>query len=980
MYPNKEEAMDKIRKLSIDLETYSPEDLAKCGVYKYAENPAFGILLFGVSANDGPVIVYDIACGEEPPDEILEALTNNSVEKWAYNASFERVCLSVWLRRHHPGFFKGYGAPDDAVRGYLDPTGWKCSRIWGAYNGLPLSLEKIGTVLGFEQQKLKEGKDLIRYFCSPCKPTKVNGGRTRNLPADAPDKWELFKKYNQRDVEVEMQIQQRLKNYPVPDFVWDEYHIDQTINDRGILCDTEVVGNAIKIDALTKADLMQQLQRLTGLENPNSVAQMKDWLSRTGVEMESLGKKEVAALLKEDIPEHVKQVLRLRQMLAKSSVKKYQAMQTAMCSDHRCRGMFQFYGANRSGRFAGRIVQLQNLPQNHLPDLEEARDLVRAGNYAALDLLYDSVPQVLSELIRTAFIPKPGMKFVVSDYSSIEARVLAYLAGETHTIESFARGEDLYCATASAMFHKPVVKHGINGELRQKGKIATLACIAEGQLVLTNHGLIPIERVTTDDLVWDGEQFVHHDGVVCRGVKEVITYEGLTATKDHLVWVSGEPWPVRFGDAAACGSHLVKTGNGRTPVRLGEDNLPGETLVREMEPLLRADAVHGVRINPVAESEQPDYREVKWLSALLATSADPSLARSETDGCQAALHESKRPGICQLWWAWDFLLLLFYPGSWPVSHRYFRPSGQGSADRSDQYKRELRKGEYPLCFSVGEQPEQTLDRTDEIRADLLALLLSGRDPETVLRRNTGRDHSGRGNSCVRETEELEEHPRTARVYDIRNAGRYHRFTVSGCLVHNCGYGGSVGALKAMGALDMGLTEDELQPIVTAWREANPHIVKYWWDIDAAVMKAVKLHLPSQVGAISIYYQSGMLFIKLPSGRRLSYVQPRIGQNQYGNDCVTYMGIDQQHWERIESYGPKFVENIVQGVARDILCFAMKNLRDRFIVGHVHDELIIEVPMDASMQEICDIMGQTPDWMPGMLLRADGYECRFYQKD
>ena len=663
--------MDNIRKLSIDLETYSPEDLKKCGVYRYSESPEFAILLFGVSVNDGPVTVYDIASDEEPPDEILEALTDNSVEKWAYNASFERVCLSVWLRRHHPGFFKGYGAPDDSVKGYLDPTGWKCSRIWGAYNGLPLSLEMIGTVLGFEQQKMKEGKDLIRYFCSPCKPTKVNGGRTRNLPSDAPDKWALFKKYNQRDVEVEMQIQHRLRNYPVPDSVWDEYHIDQTINDRGILCDIAVVENAIKIDALTKTDLMQKLQRLTGLENPNSVAQMKDWLAKNGVHIDSLGKKEVSALLQKDIPDYVKRVLRFRQMLAKSSVKKYQAMQNAMCLDHRCRGMFQFYGANRSGRFAGRIVQLQNLPQNHLPDLEQARNLVRQNNYAALETLYDNVPQVLSELIRTAFIPKPGMKFVVSDYSSIEARVLAYLAGEKHTIESFARGEDLYCATASAMFHKPVVKHGINGELRQKGKIATLAC---------------------------------------------------------------------------------------------------------------------------------------------------------------------------------------------------------------------------------------------------------------------------------------------------------------------GYGGSVGALKAMGTLDMGLKEEELQPIVTAWREANPHIVKYWWNVDAAVMKAVRLHPPYQVGSIYIYYQSGMLFIKLPSGRRLSYVQPRIGQNQFGNDCVTYMGIDQQHWSRIESYGPKFVENIVQGVARDILCFAMKNLRDRFIVGHVHDELIIEVPKETNMQEICDIMGQTPDWMPGLLLRADGYECIFYQKD
>ena len=972
--------MDKIKKLSIDLETYSPEDLKKCGVYRYSENPEFTILLFGVSVNDGPVTVYDVACGNEPPDEILEALTDNSIEKWAYNASFERVCLSVWLRRHHPGFFKGYGAPDDSIKGYLDPTGWKCSRIWGAYNGLPLSLEMIGAVLGFEQQKLKEGKDLIRYFCSPCKPTKVNGGRTRNLPADAPDKWELFKKYNKRDVEVEMQIQHRLRNYPVPDFVWDEYHIDQTINDRGILCDTAVMENAIKIDALTKADLMQQLQRLTGLENPNSVVQMKDWLVRQGVAIGSLGKKEVATLLQKDLPDNIRSALGLRQRLAKSSVKKYQAMQNAMCLDHRCRGMFQFYGANRSGRFAGRIVQLQNLPQNHLPDLEQARNLVRQNNYTALEMLYDNVPQVLSELIRTAFIAKPGMKFVVSDYSSIEARVLAYLAGERHTIESFARGEDLYCATASAMFHKPVVKHGINGELRQKGKIATLACIAEGQMVLTNHGLIPIERVTTNDLVWDGEQFVHHDGVVCRGVKEVITYDGLTATRDHLVWIYGEPEPVQFGKAASSGTHLIKTGNGRTPVRLGENYISRETLVEELEPLLYPDPMHRLRKHPVARAEQPDIREIKGLSALLSAPEDSTLAGSETHRSQAALHKSERSRICQLRWPWDFVLLLLCLGGGHVPDRYLRPSRQGTSNRQSRYKRKLRDREYPLCQLSGEQPEQADNCADEIRADLLALFLSGCDPEVVLRGDTGRNHSGCGDGSVRETEELEKHPSTARVYDIRNAGGHHRFTVSGCLVHNCGYGGSVGAIKAMGALDMGLKEEELQPIVTAWREANPHIVKYWWDIDAAVIKAVKLHLPTQVGLVYIYYQSGMLFIKLPSGRRLSYVQPRISQNQFGNDCVTYMGIDQQHWKRIESYGPKFVENIVQGVARDILCFAMKNLRDRFIVGHVHDELIIEVPMETNMQEICDIMGRTPDWMPGLLLRADGYECMFYQKD
>ena len=785
--------MRKIYKISADIETFSEKDLKKTGVYPYAEDPSFEILLFGVAVNDGPVRVYDIANGEEPPDDILEALTDNSVEKWAYNASFERVCLSTWLRHHHPGFFKGYGAPDDAVSHYLDPAGWKCSRVWGAYNGLPMSLDAIGSALGFEQQKLKEGKDLVRYFCSPCKPTKANGGRTRNRPADAPDKWELFKKYNQRDVEVEMQIQQRLKNYPVPDFVWDEYHIDQRINDRGILCDTSVVENAIRIDAMTKESLMQQLQQLAGLENPNSVTQMKDWLAGRGVVIESLGKKEVAALLKGDLPDDVRRVLELRLMLAKSSVKKYTAMQTAMCSDHRCRGMFRFYGASRSGRFASAIIQIQNLVRNEMPDLEQARDLVKTGNMDALSLLYDNISQVLSELIRTAFIPRPGYKFVVSDYSSIEARVLAYLAGETHTIESFAKGEDLYCATASAMFGVPVVKHGINGELRQKGKIATLACIAEGQLVSTNHGLIPIEKVTTDDLVWDGEHFVSHDGVIFKDRRPVITFQGLTATPDHLVFVEGNQNPI-----------------------------------------------------PLAEAAQSDC-------ALL---------------------------------------------------------GSGLPDQAPS---------------------------------------GGQDPHL------------------------------AAVYDIVNAGPYHRFTVSGHLVHNCGYGGSVGALKAMGALDQGLTEDELQPIVDAWREANPHIVRYWWDVDAAVKKAVCQHSSSDVGAVHIYYQSGMLFIRLPSGRQLAYVQPRIGTNRFGSDCITYMGIDQQHWSRIESYGPKFVENIVQAVARDILCYAMKNLRDRFIVGHVHDELIIEVPQDASMQEICDIMGQTPPWAPGLQIRADGYECPFYMK-
>ena len=654
--------MTKIEMLSIDLETRSSVDISKAGVYKYAESPDFDILLFGVSVNGGPVIVYDLACGDVIPDEILAALSDPSVIKWAYNASFERICISIWLRRNYPQFFNG---------DYLAPSSWKCSMVWAAYNGLPFGLERVGAALGLEQQKLKEGRDLIRYFCNPCKPTKSNGGRTWNLPEHAPEKWELFKKYNQRDVEVEMQIQERLQNYPVPDFVWDEYHLDQDINDRGIMIDRELVEQAIKIDEISNADLTTQMQKLTDLENPNSVMQLKGFLSERGIEAESLGKKDVAEMIKTAPPE-LSEILQLRLQLAKSSVKKYQAMQNAACDDDRCRGMFQFYGASRSGRWAGRLIQLQNLPQNHLPDLEQARALVKAGDYEMVKMLYGNVPQILSELIRTAFIPAPGYRFIVSDFSAIEARVLSYLAGETWRSDVFKNNGDIYCASASQMFGVPVEKHGVNGHLRQKGKIAELAL---------------------------------------------------------------------------------------------------------------------------------------------------------------------------------------------------------------------------------------------------------------------------------------------------------------------GYGGSVGALKAMGALDMGLSEDELQPLVSMWRESNPRIVQYWWKVDTAVKTAIKEHVPTQVGSVRFFWKSGMLFIELPSGRRLAYVKPRIGENQFGGESITYMGTDaQKKWSRIESYGPKFTENIVQAISRDILAYAMNTLKDYRIVGHVHDEVIIETSPEVSVSDVCELMGQTPPWVPGLLLRADGYECSFYKKD
>lgn len=659
-----------IKKISIDLETYSSVPI-KYGVYPYAESPDAEILLFGYSINDESVIVIDVANGEEIPDYILKALTDDSVIKWAFNASFERIFLSYWLKRNYPECFKSYSIPEDSVGNYLNPSSWKCSMIWSAYMGLPLSLEGVGAVLGLEEQKLKEGKDLIRYFCVPCKPTKINGGRTRNMPSDAPDKWELFKKYNKRDVEVEMSIQQKLSRFPVPDSVWDEYHIDQEINDRGILLDMDVVTNAIKFDAFSKARLMGTLKDKTELENPNSVTQMKDWLFSKGMETDSLDKKAVLELLK-TVPSDVADVLKLRQQLAKSSVKKYQAMQNSVCADGRARGMFQFYGANRSGRWAGRIIQLQNLPQNHMTYLEDARNIVKSGDYELMNMLYDDVPDVLSQLIRTAFIPKPGYKFCVSDFSAIEARVIAFLAKENWRMKVFKENGDIYCASASAMFHVPVEKHGVNGHLRQKGKIAELAL---------------------------------------------------------------------------------------------------------------------------------------------------------------------------------------------------------------------------------------------------------------------------------------------------------------------GYGGSVGALTAMGALDMGLSEDELQPLVDSWRASNPNIVQFWWDVDRCVKTAIKQRTATETHGIRFVYQSGMLFIILPSGRRLCYVKPKIGENKFGGESVTYVGVGtNKKWERIESYGPKFVENIVQAISRDILCHAMRTLSHCFIVGHVHDELIIETPIDADLNTICAQMSRTPNWIDGLLLRADGYETTFYKKD
>ena len=960
----------------IDLETKSDIDIAKSGVYRYADSPYFDILLFTYSVDDAPVQVVDLACGEQLPEEILNALTDDRIQKHAFNASFERVCLSVWLRRNYPECFISYGLPEDTCGNYLSPKAWRCTMVAAAYLGLPLSLASVGAVLQLQQQKMSEGKALIRYFCVPY--DTVNGVPQFHTPADSPEKWNVFRAYNKRDVETEQAIEQKIARFPVPEFVWQEYALDQSINDRGIQLDLQLVQQAIRMDTLTKDKLLHLLKNLTDLDNPNSVQQMKQWLAEHGLELESLGKKEVQEQLK-TAPPDLRDVLLLRQQVSKSSVKKYQAMQNAVCSDGRARGMFQFYGANRTGREAGRIIQLQNLPQNHLPDLEDARELVKSGDLEAVELLYEDVPDTLSQLIRTAFVPKPGYQFLVADFSAIEARVIAWLAGETWRMQAFADGKDIYCASASKIFGVPVVKHGINGHLRQKGKVAELACIAEGQLVLTDHGLVPIEKVTTDDLLWDGEQWVHHEGVIYKGKREVITYEGLTATPDHLVWIEGQSQPIQFGIAASCGSHLVQTGDGGKAIRLGENYQCGKTLEQNMESLLCVDRMHRMQLEAVDIAFQPFMWKIKWLSEMFSAQKNSALARKKTNRSKATLRKSERCRIFQLRCKRNSVRLSICDSSRFVSDKQVWRTRTDNGNRQDRRQWKLCSGKSQVCYPCRKQSEQANDRLNTVRAKLLALCVQYHYSKIIQRNDTRRNYSGCRKCSCGEKKMLETHSHTARLYDIQNAGRHHRFTVSGKLVHNCGYGGSVGAMKAMGG--SGMSDAELKQIVTDWRTASPHIVQLWWDVENAAIKAVRDKTETETHGIHFSYESGFLFIRLLSGRRLAYVKPRIGENRFGGDSITYEGIGTgRKWERLETYSGKLVENIVQATARDLLFYSMQTLSQYFIVGHIHDEMIIECPKDTKLDEICQQMARTPDWAKGLLLRADGYECSFYKKD
>ena len=964
--------------ITIDIETKSDKDISKCGVYAYTDTPYFDILLFAYSIDGQPVQVVDTANGEEIPENVLAVLADENMIKRAFNCNFERICLSKYLRKNYPQYFQSYSTNEDTVGDFLNPESWHCSMIHARTLGLPSSLAEIGKVLGIEQQKMTEGKALIKFFCVPY--DTIDGVPQFHSPTDYPDKWEIFKAYNKRDVEAELEIDRRLSRFPVPDFLWKEFYLDQEINDRGILVDMQLADKAISLDAEAKEELTSEMKRLTGVENPNSVYQLLDWLETQGYKSDSLGKTQVQELIK-TAKDPVKSVLQMRLQLSKSSVKKYTAMKNTACSDNRARGMFSFYGASRTGRWAGRNVQLQNLPQNHLPDLTEARELVKYGSFDSVQMLYDDVPDTLSQLIRTAFIPRQGMKFIVADFSAIEARVIAWLADEEWRMNTFANGEDIYCASASKMFGVPVVKHGKNGHLRQKGKVAELACIAEGQLVLTNHGLIPIEKVTTNDLLWDGENWVHHEGVIYKGEREVITYEGLTATPDHLVWVEGQSKSIQFGIAAACGTHLVQTGNGREAIRLGENNQCRKTLEQSYESLLCTNGMYRMQINSVDTSIKPDKWQIKRLSAMLTAKANSSMVRQKTDCCEATLSEFQRRRLFKLWCKRNKVLFFICNCGGLVSYCKIRDSRQRNGNRQNRRQWRLRSRKFEICKTYREQLKQANYCINAIRSSILALCLFNCNQKAVKWDDTRRSNSRCRRCCCKQEKVLETNIRKARLYDIRNAGRHHRFTVSGKLVHNCGYGGSVGAMKAMGADSLGLSDAELKQIVTDWREASPHITELWWAVDKAVKKAIKEKTATETHRLKFSYEAGFLFIELPSGRRLAYAKPRIGENQFGGESVTYMGINaQKKWDRLESYGPKFVENCVQGIARDLLMYSMQTLSHCFIVAHVHDEMIIEASKDMSLDVVCQQMARTPKWAEGLILRADGYECEFYKKD
>lgn len=958
-----------MKTIGIDIETKSGADLSKCGVYKYVEDPDWEIQLFGYSIDSGPVQQVDFTKGEKIPQKIIAALQDKSIRKWAHNVGFERINLS-----RHIGLPSGQ---------YISPEGWYCTMVASAYNGLPRALADVGKALKLPDQKLEEGKDLVRLFSVPRTPTKKNPSRW-NKPEDYPSEWALYCKYNIRDVEVEDKLREVLEM--PPDSVWREMWENERINDRGVLIDQELANAAIELDSIVFDGLIEEMKALTGLENPNSPLQLKEWLSRQGINTDTVSKDAVADLLKQDISSDVRRVLELRLQTGKTSAKKYQAMVTAVCDDGRLHGMFRFYGASRTGRFSGSIVQLQNLKRNSMPDLDTARTLVKQRNYPILASLYDDIPDVLGQLVRTAIVPPEGKLLAVADYSAIEARVLAWLSGEKWVIDAFRNNEDLYCATASRMYHCKVEKDGENSELRARGKQAVLACIAEGSLVLTDQGLVPIEQVTTEMKLWDGKEWVTHDGVIYRGERDVITYDGLTATPDHLVYIEGQSGPVYFGLAAASGSHLIQTGDGRRTIRLGEDNQSGKEMGQELAPSLCIDTVPRVREHTVDTTKQFDEGLIEGVPKLHTNKDDSEMAGSPPDSSKAEVRESEGSALQALRCERYKVRLsecngsraLFNSGVWPP-----RPE---NGDRPDRQQRELCSGESQVCNKEREYRQSEKYGSFSLRPEVLALCGKCSGSEAVRWTHAGSDNSRCRNCCIRETQELARNKRTARVYDIRNAGRHHRFTVSGRLVHNCGYSGGIGAIKAFAGDE--ISDSDAQDIVDSWREANPHTVQFWYALNNAAKDAVIQRVTTSVRVgqnqrIRFRKEGKWLLVDLPSGRHLSYYRPKIGLNKFGTETVNF--IDPKTGVRIDIYGGSFAENCTQALARDLLCNAMHLLEEKgfCVVGHIHDECIVETPATTAendLQIIEQLMSTNPSWAKGLPLAAAGYVCTSYRKD
>lgn len=909
--------------LRIDIESYSDIDIMKSGVYKYVESPNFEILMIGYKLIDngqehsGLIDLKDpLEFNQKEYTQICELILSSSVIKTAFNANFETTCLSKHL----------------GVK--LDPKEWRCSKVQSLQMGLPGNLAGVAKALGLEQQKDTKGKALINYFSKPCKPTKKNGQRTRNLPHHDPEKWADFCSYCIQDVEVEDAIADRLSKYPLKDSEQYLWTIDQEIISDGVLLDMKLVNNAVECANAYNERLITRAQEITGLSNPNSVSQIKAWLEESeGEEVTSLSKATVKDLLGTDVSELARELLEIRQELGKTSVKKYQAMQRAVCEDSRVRGLLEFCGASRTARWAGRLVQVQNLPQNKLPDLHWARQLLLSGEYDLFESLYGNVPDTLSQLIRTAFVASPGGRFIVADFSAIEARVLAWVAKEQWRLEVFATHGKIYEASASQMFKVPLESIGKGSPLRQKGKVAELACIAEGSLVLTDFGLVPIEDVQMHHKLWDGSTWVRHDGVIFKGVKEVIDYEGLTATADHLVWVEGETEPVQFGVAAACGAHLTRSGYGRHTIRVGENNKPREKVEIGMERPNGFGAVHRMLEDFMGIPLQPKAGQVEGVSSLLSATQNTEVARSEIHGGQTEMRKPQDKGLRKLWRAWHKVQFRISHRGRSLDDRELRFARHGSGDRQRGREWKLRAWKP----QVGNSPTKL--------------------------------------------------PEPKKVYDIINAGPLNRFTVSGVLVHNCGYQGGINALKSMDAKWAATVPDhQLKELIDAWREANPNIVKLWNDVEKAAIAAVKNKRTVSIQyGIKFSFADGCLFINLPSGRKLTYFKAALEPDDYGRDKLTYYGTDEKKgFSKLRTYGGKLVENLIQAIARDCLAESIVRLKEAGYrtVMHVHDEVILDTPIDPkySMEEVMDIMGQPIDWAPGLLLTADAYETYYYRKD